>query len=220
MTEWIRAEKLIPYLESVKFMEDRVAQILDGTADEAIWLLEHPPLFTAGSSADISEYDNESGLPLFKTGRGGKLTYHGPGQRVIYVMMDLRKRKDVRRFVIQLENWIILSLNKFNIHGETRTNRVGIWVVTRNNVNDQTLTVEKKVSAIGIRLRKWIAFHGISINVNPNMQHYKAIVPCGLHNYGVTSLHELGCKISMSELDNVLYETIGYIFPDKIMRPH
>ncbi|KJS40330.1 MAG: lipoate--protein ligase [Roseovarius sp. BRH_c41] len=195
-------------------MEERVARIADGTAAEAIWLLEHPPLYTAGTSAKPADLTDPDRFPVYEAKRGGQYTYHGPGQRVIYIMLDVGKRgRDVRCFVRQLEGWVIATLAEFNVIGEIRPGRVGVWV-TRP---DKPLTAtgqpaEDKIAAIGIRLRKWISFHGISINVEPDLEHFTGIVPCGITDHGVTSLVDLGLPVTMADLDVALRRRFSQIF--------
>ncbi len=195
-------------------MEARVAEIAAGTAPEAIWLLEHPPLYTAGTSARAHDLIAPDRFPVYHTRRGGQYTYHGPGQRVIYVMLDLNRRgRDVRAFVQALETWVIETLSTFNIRGETRNGRVGVWVARPDRARgpDGQVT-EDKIAAIGVRLRKWISFHGISINLEPDLEHFSGIVPCGLAGYGVTSLVDLGLPVSMNDLDAALAETFSLAF--------
>ena len=204
----------MPYLAAVAAMEERAARIAMGDAAEAIWLLEHPPLYTAGTSAKPADLTDPDRFPVYPAKRGGQYTYHGPGQRVIYVMLDVGKRgRDVRRFVEQLENWVIATLAEFNVTGEIRAGRVGVWVVR----DDKPLTVtgqkpEDKIAAIGIRLRKWVSFHGISINVEPDLDHFTGIVPCGITEHGVTSLVDLGLPVAMDDLDVALQRCFGRFF--------
>jgi lipoyl(octanoyl) transferase len=187
-------------------MEARVERIAQGKAPEAVWLLEHPPLYTAGTSANPADLLMPDRFPVYEARRGGQYTYHGPGQRVVYVMLDVGRRgRDVRCFVRQLEAWVIATLAEFNIRGEIRPGRVGVWVAR----NDRPLTItgarqEDKIAAIGIRLRKWISFHGISINVEPDLEHFTGIVPCGIAEHGVTSLVDLGLPVTMDDLDAAL----------------
>lgn len=196
MIEWITATETVSYPEAIKFMEDRVQVIRQG-GNECIWLLEHPPLYTAGTSARISDLLDTQRFPIFESGRGGQFTYHGPGQRVAYVMLDLNRRvPDLRRYVAMLETWVIQTLAGFGIKGFQRQGRVGIWVNTPYG--------EEKIAAIGVRVSKWITYHGFAINVNPNLEHFSGIVPCGLPQFGVTSFHKLGYTISMNELDLAL----------------
>ena len=209
--EWRISDELVEYEDARAFMEERVAQIVDGKAPETVWLLEHPPLYTAGTSADPLELVDKEKFPVFDAGRGGRYTYHGPGQRIAYVMLDLRRRgKDVRAHVRNLEAWVIAALGRFNIHGERREGRVGIWV-------DQGDGQEDKIGAIGVRVRHWMTFHGISLNVEPDLSHYDGIVPCGIADQGVTSLIDLGLPVSMAEVDSALQETWAEVFgePDK-----
>lgn len=212
--EWHRSRALVPYPQAVAAMEERVARIADGTAAEALWLLEHPPLYTSGTSAKPRDLTDPDRFPVFEAKRGGQFTYHGPGQRVVYVMLDVGKRgRDIRCFVRQLEQWVIATLAEFNVRGEIRAGRVGVWV-TRP---DKPLTAtgqepEDKIAAIGIRLRKWISFHGISINVEPDLDHFNGIVPCGITEHGVTSLVDLGLPVSMDDLDVALRRSFVHVF--------
>ena len=206
MIEWTHIPGLAPYTETLAAMEARVAQIAAGTASEAIWLLEHPPLYTAGTSANDADLI-DARFPVHVAGRGGQYTYHGPGQRVVYVMLDLNTRgRDVRQFVCALENWVIGTLAQFNVKGERRTGRVGVWV-TRDARED-------KIAAIGVKLRRWVSFHGISINVEPDLTHFDGIVPCGIRDHGVTSLVDLGLPVAMADLDVALRATFGAAFPN------
>ncbi|WP_170412207.1 lipoyl(octanoyl) transferase LipB [Ruegeria atlantica] len=212
--EWKITDGLTDYNDAVAFMEARVAAIAAGEADECVWLLEHPPLYTAGTSARIEDLTDPDRFPVYEAKRGGEYTYHGPGQRVAYVMLDLNKRgKDVRRFVKQLEEWVIAALAEFNVHGEIRAGRVGVWV----RRDDKPLTAlgqpaEDKVAAIGLRLRKWVSFHGISINVEPDLEHFSGIVPCGITEHGVTSLVDLGLPVTLVDVDTALQKTFSEIF--------
>ena len=216
MVEWITTDGLTGYDEAVAFMETRAAAIAAGEADECIWLVEHPPLYTAGTSARREDLTDPDRFPVHESKRGGQYTYHGPGQRVVYVMLDVGKRgHDVRRFVQQLERWVILSLDEFNVTGEIRDGRVGVWV--RRDDKPLTLTgqpQEDKIAAIGIRLRKWVSFHGISINVDPDLEHFSGIVPCGITEHGVTSLVDLGLPVTMSDVDVALRRTFAMVFED------
>lgn len=197
--EWRVSPGLVPYEEAITLMEERVNGIFNGSAEEMIWLLEHPSLYTAGSSAKKGDLLDAKTLPVYETGRGGQYTYHGPGQRVAYIMVDLAKRnRDVRAFVTALEQWIIDTLGVFSITGERRCGRVGIWVNHKGQ--------DQKIAALGVRLRRWISFHGIAINVNPDLSHFQGIVPCGLSEFGVTSLDALGVTISLAQLDEALRE--------------
>jgi len=208
--EWAIAEGLTPYEEAVAFMEARAEAIAEGKAAELVWLVEHPPLYTAGTSAQDEDLRDAS-LPVHKTGRGGQFTYHGPGQRVAYVMLDLKRRTpDVRVFVAALEDWITATLGAYNIRGERREDRVGVWV-KRPDKGDG---FEDKIAAIGIRLRRWVTFHGISLNVEPDLSHFSGIVPCGIsaQKYGVTSLVDLGLPVTMPEVDMALRAAFEEIF--------
>ena len=198
--EWKISTKPIPYGYALSFMEQRVEEISEGRATECIWFLEHPSLYTAGTSASAKDLIDENKFPVHQTGRGGQFTYHGPGQRVIYPMLDLRRRgKDVRSYVSMLEEWVIQSLATFNVNGKRCAGRVGIWVSEGDGK-------ENKIAAIGIRIRRWVAFHGISINVEPDLSHFDAIVPCGISdpNLGITSLVNLGLPVIMEDLDIAL----------------
>lgn len=200
---------LTDYEDAVRFMENRVAEIRAGTADELVWFIEHPPLYTAGTSSKDTDLLSPKRFPVYDAGRGGQYTYHGPGQRVVYVMLDLNKRgKDVRQFVAKLENWVIETLAEFNVIGEKRDGRVGVWVKREGGRED-------KIAAIGVRVRKWVTFHGICINVEPDLSHYSGIVPCGISEHGVTSLVDLGLPISMDDLDAALQRTWVDIFESK-----
>jgi len=207
--EWKTLPGLAPYAETLAAMEARVAAIHQGTAPEAIWLLEHPPLYTAGTSAQAQDLVDPDRFPVFPVGRGGQYTYHGPGQRVIYAMLDVsRREKDVRCFVRHLENWVIASLAEFNVKGEIRPGRVGVWVTRPDKApNPDGTPREEKIAAIGVKLRKWVSFHGISINVEPDLSHFSGIVPCGIRDHGVTSLVDLGLPVTMADLDAALMAT-------------
>ena len=214
MVEWIQSKSLVDYEDAVARMEERVAGIIAGTADESIWLLEHPPLYTGGTSAKDSDLLMPDRFPVYPSARGGEYTYHGPGQRVAYVMLDLNKRgRDVRKFVQKLEHWVIATLDEFNIKGEIREGRVGVWVPRPEKpaLPDGSMR-EDKIAAIGIRLRKWISFHGISINVEPDLSHYDGIVPCGISGHGVTSLVDLGLPVTIEDLDIHLKDRFQDIF--------
>ncbi len=214
MVEWITATDLVPYEEALTFMEDRVAKIASGEAQEAIWLLEHPPLYTAGTSAQSADLTDPDRFPVYQAGRGGQYTYHGPGQRVIYVMLDLNKRgRDVRKFVCNLEKWVIDTLAEFNITAERRTGRVGVWVTrSEKPANFDGSAREDKIAAIGVKLRRWVSFHGISINVEPDLSHFDGIVPCGIREHGVTSLVDLGLPVTMMDLDLALMRQFEAVF--------
>ena len=207
--EWRISDEQVPYEEALAFMEQRVTDIAAGTAAECVWLLEHPPTYTAGTSADKKDLLTPERFPVFETGRGGQYTYHGPGQRVGYVMLNLKQRgPDVRAFVHNLEEWLIRSLATFNVKGETRDDRVGVWV----RRPDLGPTREDKVAAIGLRVRKWVTFHGVSLNIDPDLEHFSGIVPCGVTEHGVTSLLDLGQIVSTQEVDAVLKKTFAEIF--------
>ncbi|GAA6149239.1 lipoyl(octanoyl) transferase LipB [Pseudooceanicola nitratireducens] len=212
--EWEIAPGLTGYDDAVARMEDRANAIAAGTAKELIWLVEHPALYTAGTSARREDLIDPDRFPVFDTRRGGQYTYHGPGQRVIYVMLDLNRRgRDVRAFVQKLETWVIATLDQFNIHGEIRDGRVGVWVPRPEKpaLPDGSMR-EDKIAAIGIRLRKWVSFHGISINVDPDLGHFDGIVPCGIQGHGVTSLVDLGLPVTMEDLDVALRVTFDQTF--------
>ncbi|HTM81474.1 lipoyl(octanoyl) transferase LipB [Asticcacaulis sp.] len=209
--EWIVAPSAVPYPEALAFMEARVAAIAAGEAREMVWLVEHPPLYTAGVSAKKEDLIAPDRFEVFDAGRGGQYTYHGPGQRVVYVMLDLnQRRKDVRAFVEALEQWIIATLWRFNVEGHIRNGRVGVWVERRDK-GYEPLT-EDKIAAIGIKLRRWISFHGISLNVEPDLSHFDGIVPCGITEHGVTSLLDLGLPVTMDEVDYALKSSFEAIF--------
>ncbi len=217
--EWAVSDNLVDYNDAVRFMEERVAAISKGEANELIWLLEHPAIYTAGTSAKPSDLAAPDRFPVIQAGRGGQYTYHGPGQRVAYVMLNVGKRgKDVRAFVYGLEQWIINSLKTLNVTAERREGRVGVWV-------DRTASggplKEDKIAAIGVRLRKWVSFHGISLNVEPNLEHFSGIIPCGISEdgLGVTSLFDLGNPITMPEVDALLRQEFTSIFGDTIIVP-
>ncbi len=214
MVEWKITDGLTDYAEAVAFMEARAAAIAAGEADECIWLLEHPPLYTAGTSARAEDLTDPDRFPVYDSKRGGQYTYHGPGQRVVYVMLDLNRRgRDVRRFVQMLETWVIAALAEFNVTGHIREGRVGVWV--ERPEKPRTLTgalAEDKIAAIGIRLRKWVSFHGISINLDPELEHFTGIVPCGITEHGVTSLIDLGLPVTMDDLDVALKRSFEEVF--------
>ena len=195
--EWRVSEGLVPYRRALAFMEERAAAIRAGTAPECIWLLEHPPLFTAGTSADPAELFNPQGFPVFEAGRGGRYTYHGPGQRVGYLLLDLDKRgRDIRCFVHVLEGWIIRALAELGVAAHRAPGRIGIWVGEGH--------AEAKIGAIGVRVRRWVTLHGFSINVSPDLTHFGGIVPCGIADHGVTSLQALGKSANLMDLDAAL----------------
>ncbi len=211
---WEISKGLTPYGVAVERMEMLARDIAAGAAPETVWLVEHPPLYTAGTSAKAGDLLQPDRFPVFETGRGGEYTYHGPGQRVAYVMLDLTRRKqDVRAYVAALEAWIIASLSDFNVTGERREDRVGVWVrrPEKAPLVDGT-SREDKIAAIGIRLRKWVSFHGISINVDPDLEHFAGIVPCGVDGHGVTSLVDLGLPVTMADLDVALRRNFESVF--------
>ncbi len=206
--EWRIADALVDYPEAVAEMESRVAAIRAETAPELIWLLEHPPLYTAGTSAEATDLLTPERFPVYRSGRGGQYTYHGPGQRVAYVMLDVKQRGgDVRAYVHALEDWVIRALGRFNVRGERRAGRVGIWVVRGDGK-------EEKIAAIGVRMRKWVSYHGLAINVDPDLDHFSGIVPCGIQEHGVTSLNALGLPVTMEDLDVALRDTFAESFKD------
>jgi lipoyl(octanoyl) transferase len=211
MVEWRNWDGLVPYAEALAAMEARVADIAAGRAAEAIWLLEHPPLYTAGTSARPADLIDPGRFPVHVAGRGGQYTYHGPGQRVAYVMLDLNRRgRDVRRLVCALEDWVTAALAEFNVRGERRAGRVGVWVTRpdRPPLPDGTPR-EDKIAAIGVKLRRWVSFHGLAINVEPDLSHFTGIVPCGIRGHGVTSLVDLGLPVTMADLDAALARTFA-----------
>jgi lipoyl(octanoyl) transferase len=201
---WAVSEHLVPYPDALAFMQARAEAIATGDAEELVWLLEHPPLFTSGTSAKAEDLYNPMNIPVYDAGRGGQYTYHGPGQRVAYVMLDLSRRgRDVRAFVESLEGWIIDTLAAFNVVGETRAGRVGVWV---DRTRPGEPLREDKIAAIGIRLKRWVSFHGVSLNVEPDLSHFGGIVPCGISDpqFGVTSLVDLGLPVTLHEVDSAL----------------
>ncbi|MFM2129843.1 MAG: hypothetical protein RL477_1389 [Pseudomonadota bacterium] len=204
--EWRTSTALVPYEEAVATMEARVAAVRAGIAPELVWALEHPPLYTAGTSAADNELLDPRGLPVYRSGRGGRFTWHGPGQRVAYVMLDLKRRgSDVRAFVCDLEGWVIATLAHFGIRGERRTGRVGIWVARPSGR-------EEKIAAIGVRVRHWVSYHGIAVNVAPDLAHFAGIVPCGISEHGVTSLADLGRDPGMAAFDAALKSEFSRVF--------
>jgi lipoyl(octanoyl) transferase len=207
--EWAITDAPVGYEEAVAAMEERVSLIREGLAPERVWLLEHPPLYTAGTSAQEEDLVDPDRFPVYRSGRGGQFTYHGPGQRVAYVMLDLQRRTpDIRRYVAALEAWLIGTLGAFNIRGERREDRVGVWVRRPERVEG----AEDKIAAIGIRVRRWVTFHGISLNIEPDLSHFSGIVPCGVRAHGVTSLVDLGIPVTMPEVDSVLRVEFERIF--------
>jgi lipoyl(octanoyl) transferase len=202
--EWKTSDHAVPYPEALAEMEARAAAIAEGTAGELVWLLEHPPIYTAGTSAQDGDL-LDARFPVYRTGRGGQFTYHGPGQRVGYAMLDLKRRKpDVRAYVHDLEQWLIETLAEFNVKGERREGRVGIWV--------QRGLREDKIAALGVRIKRWVTFHGVALNVDPDLSHFSGIVPCGVRAHGVTSLADLGVPVSMADVDVALKKSFEKIF--------
>lgn len=211
--EWRISDGLVPYALAVAEMEARVEAIAAGSAPELVWLLEHPPLYTAGTSSTPADLVDPDRFPVHQTGRGGQYTYHGPGQRIAYVMLDLRSRgPDVRRFVSSLEAWLIETLAAFNISGERREDRVGVWVRRPDKPSAHGTMAEDKIAAIGIRIRRWVTFHGISLNVEPELSHFSGIVPCGVQKHGVTSLSDLGLTVAMPDVDIALRNAFENVF--------
>ena len=206
--EWRVSDAPVPYEEALAFMNERAAAIRAGTERECVWLLEHPPLFTAGTSADPAELFNPMGFPVYEAGRGGRYTYHGPGQRVGYVMLDLQRRgADLRRYVEWLEEWLIRTLALFNVTGERRAGRVGIWIAEPGGR-------ESKIAAIGVRVRHWVTFHGVALNVDPDLTHYRGIIPCGVREHGVTSLAGQGITAAMPEVDAAMRRAFAMVFSE------
>jgi lipoyl(octanoyl) transferase len=204
--EWRISYQPVPYPEAIAAMEARVQAIRAGEERELVWLLEHPPLYTAGTSARAEDLLAPARFPVFTAGRGGQYTYHGPGQRVAYVMLDLQRRgPDLRAYIWRLEDWLIRTLSQFGVRAERRAGRVGIWVVKPDST-------EAKIAAIGVRVRRWVSYHGIALNLDPELEHFAGIVPCGIRELGVTSLADLGLGISMAELDRVLRATFETVF--------
>lgn len=205
--EWRTSDGLVPYRAAVAAMEARAEAIADGRAPELVWLLEHPPLYTAGTSARPEDLLDPHGLDVHRTGRGGRYTYHGPGQRIAYVLLDLRRRgSDVRAFVGGLERWIVAALASFNIRGEQRPGRTGVWVARREHGD------EAKIAAIGVRVRRWVTFHGVSVNVEPDLSRYAGIVPCGISQFGITSLVDLGLPVTLEDVDDALRGAFADVF--------
>ncbi|MGE0725960.1 MAG: lipoyl(octanoyl) transferase LipB [Alphaproteobacteria bacterium] len=206
--EWRIDDAPVAYPDAVADMDARASAIRTGASRERVWLVEHPPLYTAGTSADPSELLDPAGLPVFQTGRGGRLTYHGPGQRIGYVQLDLRRRgQDVRWYVGALEEWLIRTLAAFNLRGERREGRIGVWVVGQDGM-------ERKIAALGVRVRQWVTLHGVALNVDPDLDRFAGIVPCGVRGFGVTSLVREGILVTMAEVDAVLRATFSEVFPD------
>ena len=214
MVEWLVSKGLTPYPDALAHMEKQVEGILAGTAPEQIWLVEHPPMYTAGTSAKKADLIAPNRFDVFESRRGGEYTYHGPGQRVAYAMLDLNKRgRDVRAYVGKLEAWVIATLSEFNVQAGSREGRVGVWVdrPERPALPDGRVA-EDKIAAIGVRIRRWVTFHGISINVEPDLSHYNGIVPCGIADYGVTSLVDLGIPATIDDLDMALKRRFAEVF--------
>ena len=214
MVDWITSDGLTDYETAVEWMESRANAISQGHAREAIWLVEHPSIYTAGTSARVSDLTDPNRFPVYQSQRGGQYTYHGPGQRVAYVLLDVGARgRDVRKFVQQLEAWVIATLDEFNVKGEIRDGRVGVWVTRHDKPHTSSGQLqEDKIAAIGIRLRKWISFHGISLNHDPDLSHFDGIVPCGIRDHGMTSLIDLGLPVTMADLDLALHRQFDMIF--------
>jgi lipoyl(octanoyl) transferase len=209
--QWLVGSGLTPYPDAVAFMQARIAAIRDGTADELVWLVEHPPLYTAGTSATADELTNPGRFPTFAAGRGGQWTYHGPGQRIAYVMLDLSRAhgavppRDVRRYVNGLEEWLIRALASLGVTGERRDGRIGIWVTDEAGK-------EAKIGAIGVRITRWVSWHGIALNISPDLSHYEGIVPCGIRQHGVTSLLSVGVSASLADVDAALQDAWRQVF--------
>lgn len=216
MVEWIISDGFTDYKTAVDVMEQRANAIAQGAAAECIWLVEHPPLYTAGTSARAADLVDPDRFPVHTSKRGGQYTYHGPGQRVAYVMLDVGARgRDVRRFVEQLEAWVIATLAEFNLTGHIRPGRVGVWVERPDKPpTPMGQPDEDKIAAIGIRLRKWVSFHGVSINVEPDLEHFSGIIPCGITDFGVTSLVDLGLPVTMADVDVALRRNFDQVFGD------
>ena len=211
--EWRVSDRPVPYEDAIAEMEHRIAAIRAGAAPELVWLLEHPPLYTAGTSARPEDLLAPGGLPVFKTGRGGQYTYHGPGQRVAYVMLDLNNHgRDVRCHVWRLEEWMIRTLARFDVRGERRDGRIGVWVVSSGGPDGR----EDKIAAVGVRVRHWVSYHGVALNIDPDLDHFRGIVPCGVDptssGHGVTSLAQLGITVPMADVDSALCATFDDVF--------
>ena len=211
--EWAISDARVPYPDAVAAMDAQVAAIRAGEAAERVWLIEHPPLYTAGTSARPEDLLEAGRFPVFQSGRGGQYTYHGPGQRVAYVMLDLEQRqRDIRRYVSALEDWLIASLAAFNVRATRRPGAVGIWVPRPDKYGSGGESRADKIAAIGIRIRRWVTFHGVSLNVDPTLEHFSGIVPCGIRTDGVTSLADLGITVTMPEVDAVLRREFEAVF--------
>ncbi len=208
--EWRHSVLPVPYEEAVAAMEERIAAIRDGSGPELVWLLEHPPLYTAGTSAQPGDLIEPDRLPVYRSGRGGQYTYHGPGQRIAYVLLDLDKYgRDVRCHVWRLEEWMIRALAQFGVAGERRDGRVGVWVAAAGGRED-------KIAAIGVRVRRWVSYHGVALNIDPDLEHYRGIVPCGITAHGVTSLARLGVTATMAEVDAALRAMFDPVFGEPL----
>lgn len=211
-----KSKKNVSYPDALEYMQSQIQDIHDQKKPETLWFLEHPPLYTAGISSKEHDLINPKNYPTFYTNRGGQWTYHGPGQRIIYIMMDLRQDhqafppRDIHAFVNAIEDWLILTLKQFNIHAEKRKDRIGLWVI------DPITQKEEKIAALGIKMTRWISWHGIALNISPNLDDYSGIIPCGLADYGVTSIKKLGVHCSMDEVDQVLIEQWQHIFPNPL----
>mgnify|MGYP000971674326 CR=1 FL=1 len=216
MVDWIISDGFTDYPQAVAWMEARAIAIAQGSANEAVWLVEHPPIYTAGTSAKPADLTEPNRFPVYESKRGGQYTYHGPGQRVAYVMLNVGERgHDVRRFVKDLETWVITALAEFNVTGEVREGRVGVWVERPEKPRAIDGSVrEDKIAALGIRLRKWVSFHGLSINVDPDLGHFSGIVPCGIREHGVTSLVDLGLPVTLSDVDVALKQSFAVNFEE------
>lgn len=201
--EWKAQKELVPYRDSLTWMEERVRAIQNNQALECIWFLEHPPLYTLGTSGQEKDILPSAQLPIFKSGRGGKVTYHGPGQRIVYLMLDLNQRvRDIHKYVFELEEWLINTLAELGVKGERRKGRVGIWVSQKG--------LDYKIAAIGVRVQKWVTSHGMALNINPNLKDYQNIIPCGIHEHGITSIENLGISVSHDEIDSLLRQTCPF----------
>lgn len=212
--EWLEESNPVNFNDAVNFMEKRVAQIIAGEAKQLIWIVEHPPLYTAGVSARDEDLLQKTNIPIYKTNRGGKHTYHGPGMKIIYVMLDLKKifapqAPDIARFVEFLENWVINFLADFDVKGEIKKGRVGIWIEEKQTHGSQTIISEKKIAAIGIKIKKWVSYHGIAININPDLAAFDVIVPCGIKEFGVTSLEKLQ-KLKNQNINAIIKKSFAY----------
>jgi lipoyl(octanoyl) transferase len=214
MVQWEISDGEVGYNTALEKMDNHVQKMISGEGGEKIWLLEHPPLYTAGTSANKKDLIEPNLFPVFETKRGGQYTYHGPGQRIVYVMLDLNNRgKDIKKFVNNLEAWIIHTLAEFNVIGQSRSGRVGIWVERPDKPkNVDGFIEEEKIAAIGVRLKKWVTLHGLSINVDPDLNNFQGIVPCGIKDHGVTSLVDLGLPVSMADLDIALKKSFSKVF--------